>query len=78
MPKKIEPLKTGVHEDGTGALGDRANNKKALRKQFAAIRASVEEELKEGGAAEVKGLDKVRIIHMVDSGDNLLSSTSTQ
>ena len=73
-PKKIEPLKigmrggTGVHEDATGALEHRADSKKGLRKQFAAIKASVEEELKEGGTAEMKGLDKVRIIHMVDSG----------
>ena len=73
-PKKIEPLKTGmrkgtiVHEYATGALGHRAESKKALRSQFAAIRASVEEELNEAGTAEVKGLDKVRIIHMVDSG----------
>ena len=70
----VEPLKTGmyqstgVHEDATGALAQRAHSKKALRSQFAAIRASVEEELMEAGAAEVKGLDKVRIIHMIDSG----------
>ena len=74
QPKKIEPLKTGVregtavHEDGTGALGDRADSKKGLQRQFAAIRASVEEELKEAGTAEMKGLDRVRIIHIVDSG----------
>ena len=73
-PKTIEPLKTemrggtGVHEDGTGALGDRADSKKGLQRQFAAIRASVEEELKEAGTAEMKGLDRVRIIHIVDSG----------
>ena len=73
-PKKIEPLKTGmrggtgVHEDATGALGHRADSKKDLQKEFARIRASVEEELKEAGTAEVMGLDKVRIIHMVDSG----------
>ena len=74
QPMKIEPLKTGmregtaVHEDGTGPLGDRADSKEGLRRQFAAVRASVEEELKEAGTAEMKGLDKVRIIHMVDSG----------
>ena len=73
-PKKIEPQKTGmhggtgVHEDATDALGHRAASKKGLRRQFAAIRASVEEELKETGTTEVTGLDKVRIIHMVDSG----------
>ena len=73
-PKKIEPLKTGmrggtgVHEDATRALGYRADSKKGLRRKFAAIKARVEEELKEAGTAEVKGLDKVRIIHMVDSG----------
>ena len=73
-PKKIEPLKTGmrggtgVHEDATGAFGHRADSKKGLRRQFAAIKASVEEELKEAGTVEVTGLDKVRIIHMVDSG----------
>ena len=73
-PKKIDPRKigmcggTGVHEDAAGALEHRADSKKGLRKQFAAIKASVEEELKEDGTAEMKGLDKVRIIHMVDSG----------
>ena len=73
-PKKIEPLKTGmrggtgVHEDATRALGYRADSKKGLGRKFAAIKARVEEELKEAGTAEVKGLDKVRIIHMVDSG----------
>ena len=73
-PKKIEPLKTGmrggtgVHEDATRALGHRADSKKGLRRKFAAIKASVEEELKEAGTAEVTGLDKVRVIHMVDSG----------
>ena len=59
-PKKIEPLKI--------AMGHRADNKKGLRRKFAAIKARVEEELKEAGTAEVTGLDKVRIIHMVDSG----------
>ena len=73
-PKKIEPLEigmrggTGVHEDATGALEHRADNKEGLRRQFAAIKASVQEELKEAGTAEMKGLDKVRIIHIVDSG----------
>ena len=73
-PREIMPLKTGmrkstgVHKDVTGALPQRADSKKDLRSQFAAIRASVEEELKEADAAEVKGLDKVRIIHMIDSG----------
>ena len=73
-PKKVEPLKTRmregteVHEYGTGALGQRANSNKALRSQFAATRTSVEEELKKAGTPDVKGLDKVRIIHMVDSG----------
>ena len=72
--KKIEPLKigmrggTGVHEDATGALEHRADSKEGLRRQFAAIKASVQEELKEAGTAEMKGLDKVRIIHIVDSG----------
>ena len=73
-PKKKKPLKTGmrkgtvVHEDTTDTLGQRADSKKALRSQFAAIRARVEVELKEADTAEAKSLDKVRIIHMVDSG----------
>ena len=73
-PKKIKPLKIsirkgpGVHEDAKGALGHREDSKKSMRKQFAAIRASVEEELKEAGTAEMRSLDKVRIIHMIDSG----------
>ena len=73
-PKKIKALMigmckdTGLHADTTGALGHRADSKKALRRQFASIRAKVKEELKEAGTAEMKGLDKVRIIHMIDSG----------
>ena len=59
---------TGVHEDTTDTLGQTADSKKALRSRFAAIRASVEVELKEADTAEAKSLDKVRIIHMVDSG----------
>ena len=59
---------TGLHKDATGAVGQRTNSKKALQSQFAAIKASVEKELRETRAAEVKGLEKVRIIHMVDSG----------
>ena len=59
---------TGLHEDATGAVGQRTDSNEALRSQFAAIRASVDEELKEARGAEVKGLEKVRIIHMVDSG----------
>ena len=72
--KKVKPPKTrmhkrtGVHEDTTGASGQRADSKKTLRSQFATIKASVEAELREAGTAEVKSLDKVRIIHMVDSG----------
>ena len=57
---------TGPHEDATGAVGQRTDSNEALRSQFAAIRASVEEELKEARGAE--GLEKVCIIHMVDSG----------
>ena len=65
---EAQAVGTGVHEDTTDTLGQTADSKKALRSQFAAIRASVEVELKEADTAEAKSLDKVRIIHMVDSG----------
>ena len=69
----VEPHKTGMHkdttnQDTTGAVAQRADSKEALRSQFAAIKASVQEELNEADAAEVEGLDKVRIIHIIDSG----------
>ena len=59
---------TGLHEDTTDAVGQRTDSNNALRIQFAAIKASVEEELEDARTAGVKGLEKVRIIHMVDSG----------
>ena len=65
---EAQAVGTRVHEDTTDTLGQTADSKKALRSQFAAIRASVEVELKEADTAEAKSLDKVRIIHMVDSG----------
>ena len=73
-PRKIKPLKTemhkgtGLHEDATDAVGQRTDSNNALRIQFAAIKASVEEEFEDARTAGVKGLEKVRIIHIVDSG----------
>ena len=48
-----QPLKTGMHEDATGAVGQRTDSNKAVQSQFPAIRASEEEELKEAGTEEV-------------------------
>ena len=51
------------------AVGDDCTgSKNTLYEQFAALRASVEEELKEADSDEVKGLDKIHIIYLIDSG----------
>ena len=68
VEQKMEPLQSRMHEGTISACGHKSSSKKALHEQFAALRASVEEELKEADSDEVKGLDKIRIIHLIDSG----------
>ena len=68
VEQKMEPLQSGMHEGTISACGHKTGSKKALHEQFAALRASVEEELKEADSDDVKGLDKIRIIHLIDSG----------
>ena len=55
-------------KEAATARGDEAKRIKELQKQFSEIRLSVEQGLKEADSAEVKGLQKVRMIHLVDSG----------
>lgn len=56
-------------EDSTRApQEDITDNKKVLQKAFAALRTSVERELVKDDPAGVKGLQKVRMIHLIDSG----------
>ena len=67
--KKIQPVHAGMHEGTASTSEPRADRKKALlQKQFATLKASVEEGLKEADPEGVKGLDKIRIIHLIDSG----------
>ena len=67
--KKVQPVTTGMHEGPTSTSIPRADSKKALlQKQFAALKASVEEGLKETDPGGVNGLDKIRIVHLIDSG----------
>ena len=63
--QEIQTVPTGMPEDGSG---DRVQIIKALQESFAAVRASVEEGLQEVDPTEVKGLQKMRIIHLIDSG----------
>ena len=65
----VQPGSTGMREGLTSTSIPKADSKKALlQKQFAALKASVEEGLKETEPAGVKGLDKIRIVHLIDSG----------
>ena len=67
--KEVHTVSTGMHEGPTSTSKPRADSKKALlQKQFAALKASVEEGLKETDPAGVEGLDKIRIVHLIDSG----------
>ena len=67
--KKVQPISTGMHEGPTSTSIPRADCKKVfLQKRFAAVKASVEEGLKETDPAGVNGLDKIRIVHLIDSG----------
>ena len=67
--KKVQAVSTGVYEGPRSTSKPRADSKKALlQKQFAALKASVEEGLKETEPAGVKGLDKIRIVNLIDSG----------
>ena len=69
--QEIQTVPTGTQEGGRLRVpcGDKVESKKALLKSFAAIRASVEKVgLKETDPTEVKGLQKMRIVHLIDSG----------
>ena len=67
--QKVQPGSTGMREGPTSTSIPKADSKKALlQKQFAALKARVEEGLKETEPAGVKGLDKIRIVHLIDSG----------
>ena len=68
--QEIQTVPTGTPEGGSLRVpcGDRVASKMALLESFAAVRASVEEGLKEADPTEVKGLQKMRIIHLIDSG----------
>ena len=67
--QKMQPVSTGMHEGPTSTSIPRTDSKKALlQKQFATLKASVEEGLKETDPAGVKGLDKIHIAHLIDSG----------
>ena len=66
-----EVLAPGAEPEGTRALnGDRAEGKKTLQEHFSALKASVEAGLMktDSSPAEDKGLQKVRMIHLIDSG----------
>ena len=67
--QKVQPVNTGMPEGPTSASMPRADCKKVLlQKQFAALKASVEEGLNETDPAGVKGLDKIHIVNLIDSG----------
>ena len=70
LEQKFQTVPTGTQEGSSlsAPCGDRVESKKALQESFAAYRASVEEGLKEADPTEVKGLQKMRIIHLIDSG----------
>ena len=69
MVQKVQPISTGMREGPTSTSIPRVDSKRALLlKQFAALKASVEEGLKETDPAGVNGLDKIRIVHLIDSG----------
>ena len=67
--QKVQPVNTGMPEGPTSASIPRVDSKKALlQKRFAALKASVKKGLNETDPAGVKGLDKIRIVHLIDSG----------
>ena len=67
--QKVQPVSTRMHERPTSTSKPRVDcNKVLLQKQFAALKASVEKGLKETDPAGVKALDKIRIVHLIDSG----------
>ena len=67
--QKVQPVNTGMPEGPTSASIPRADCKKVLlQKQFAALKASVKKGLNETDPAGVKGLDKIRVVHLIDSG----------
>ena len=66
-PQGAKPKIPPVHAGST--CEHKVDSKKALlQERFAALRASIEKGLKEVDPAGVKGLHKVHIIHLIDSG----------
>ena len=72
VDQKAQPLPEGQRmvsgKEAATAQGDEAKRIKELLEQFSEIRLSVEQGLKEADSAEVKGLQKVRMMHFIDSG----------
>ena len=70
LEQEIQTMPTGVQEGGSLRIprGSRVESKKVLQESFAAVRASVEEGLEDADPTEVKGLQKMRIVHLIDSG----------
>ena len=50
------------------ASGDEAKGIKELQKQFSEIRLSVEQRLQSTDSAEKEGLQRIRLVHFIDSG----------
>ena len=67
MNEKGQPLPKG-QQTVSGTNVAEAKRKEELLKQFSGIRRSVEQGLKEADSADVKGLQKVRMIHLIDCG----------
>ena len=67
-----QPLPKGqqmVHSTTSAtAFGDEAKGIKELRKQFSEIRLSVEQRLQTTDSAEKEGLQRIRMVHFIDSG----------
>ena len=72
VDQKGQPLPIGQTVSGTKVTatgGAEAMRKKELLQQFSDIRSSVEQGLQEaGGSADIKSLQKIGMIHFIDSG----------
>ena len=64
----IEPQHTRVQKGTRAPREDRADSKKALQEQFAALKARVEEGLMKTDAEGGEDLQQVRMIHLIDNG----------
>ena len=72
VDQMAQPLPKGqqmVHSTTSAtASGDEAKGIKELQKQFSEIRLSVEQGLQTTDCAERKGLQRIRMVHFIDSG----------